>query len=83
MFKWEYYQPDIILLTVRWYLRYNLSFCDLVGMMEERGLPIAHTTIMCCVHQYGDLIYRIWKKKNKSAYFVGHLDEIYIKVKGE
>ncbi|MGG2014825.1 hypothetical protein AB1280_04665 [Bacillus sp. S10(2024)] len=26
VFKWKHYQPDIILLTVRWYLRYNLSF---------------------------------------------------------
>lgn len=24
-FKWKHYQPDIILLTVRWYLRYNCS----------------------------------------------------------
>ncbi|MED1270802.1 IS6 family transposase, partial [Bacillus mycoides] len=24
LFKWKHYQPDIILLTVRWYLRYNL-----------------------------------------------------------
>ncbi|TKI80585.1 IS6 family transposase, partial [Bacillus mycoides] len=23
IFKWKHYQPDIILLTVRWYLRYN------------------------------------------------------------
>ncbi|HDR7225623.1 TPA: IS6 family transposase, partial [Bacillus toyonensis] len=43
-FKWKQYQPDIILLTVRWYLRYNLSFRDLVEMMEERGLSISHTT---------------------------------------
>ena len=40
LFKWKHYQPDIILLTVRWYLRYNLSFRDLVEMMEERGLFI-------------------------------------------
>jgi transposase, IS6 family len=38
---------------VRWYLRYNLSFRDLVEMMEERGLSMAHTTIMRWVHQYG------------------------------
>ncbi|PEO49231.1 hypothetical protein CN579_29375, partial [Bacillus toyonensis] len=25
----------------------------------------------------------IWKKKNKSSHFVWHLDETYIKVKGE
>ncbi|MED4437558.1 IS6 family transposase, partial [Bacillus atrophaeus] len=24
LFKWKHYQPDIILLTVRWYLRYSL-----------------------------------------------------------
>ncbi len=53
VFKWKYYQPDIILLTIRWYLRYNLSFRDLVEMMEERGLPISHTTIMRWVDQYG------------------------------
>ncbi len=46
VFKWKHYQPDIILLTVRWYLRYNLSFRDLVEMLEERGLSISHTTIM-------------------------------------
>lgn len=36
-FKWKHYQPDMILLTIRWYLRYNLSFRDLAEMMEERG----------------------------------------------
>ncbi len=28
----KHYQPDIILLTVRWYLRYNLSFRNVVEM---------------------------------------------------
>ncbi|PGV97519.1 IS6 family transposase, partial [Bacillus cereus] len=35
------------------------------------------------VHEYGNLIYQMWKKKNRSAHFVWHLDETYIKVKGE
>lgn len=43
-FKWKHYQPDIILLTVLWYLRYNLNFCDLVEMIKERGLSLALTT---------------------------------------
>ena len=33
-FKWKHYQPELILLIVRWYLRYNLSFRNLVEMME-------------------------------------------------
>lgn len=43
----------IVLLTVRWYLRYNLSFRDVVEIIEEQGLSISHTTIMRLVHQYG------------------------------
>ncbi|HDR6319108.1 TPA: IS6 family transposase, partial [Bacillus thuringiensis] len=39
--------------------------------------------IMRWVHEYGNLMYQIWKKKNKSAHFAWHLDETYIKVKGE
>ena len=53
LFKWKHFEPEIILLTVRWYLRYNLRFCNLVEMIEERGLLMAHTTIMRWVHQYG------------------------------
>lgn len=34
------------------------------------------------VHEYGNLIYPIWKVKNKSARLSWHVDENYIKVKG-
>lgn len=53
LFKWKHFEQEIILLTVRWYLRYNLSFRNLVEMMGERGFVDAHTTIMRWVHQYG------------------------------
>ncbi|OFD35928.1 Integrase catalytic region [Bacillus mycoides] len=79
LFKWKHYQPDIILLTIRWYLRYNLSFRDLVEMMEERGLFLAQTTIMRWVHQYGPRIRRHLKQTNNSW----RVDETYIKVKGK
>ncbi|MGE6551765.1 IS6 family transposase [Bacillus mycoides] len=78
LFKWKHYQPDIILLTVRWYLRYNLSFRDLVEMMEERGLSLAHTTIMRWVHQYGPEL-----DKRKSTNDSWRVDETYMKVKGQ
>ena len=44
-FKWRHFQADIILLCVRWYLRYALSYRDLEEMMLERGLHVDHTTI--------------------------------------
>jgi transposase, IS6 family len=85
LFKWKHYQPDIILLTVRWYLRYNLSFHHLVEMMEERGLSMAHTTIMRWVHQCGPkLDERVRRHLNlKPTNDSWRVDETYIKVKGQ
>ncbi|MFP3512201.1 IS6 family transposase [Peribacillus sp. SIMBA_075] len=83
LFKWKHYQPDIILLTVRWYLRYSLSFRDLVEMMEERGLSIAHTTIMRWVHQYGPELDERVRRHLKPTNDSWRVDETYIKVKGQ
>jgi transposase-like protein len=44
-FKWRHFEPEIILLCVRWYLRYSLSYRDLEEIMAERGLSVDHTTI--------------------------------------
>ncbi|PFB91714.1 IS6 family transposase, partial [Bacillus cereus] len=83
VFKWKHYQPDIILLTVRWYLRYNLSFRDLVEMLEERGLSISHTTIMRWVHQYGSELDKRIRRHLKQTNDSWRVDETYIKVKGQ
>jgi transposase, IS6 family len=42
-FKWRHYQGKIIILCVRWYLRYAFSYCDLEEMMRERDLSVDHT----------------------------------------
>lgn len=83
VFKWKHYQPDIIVLTVRWYLRYNLSFRNLVEMMEERCLSLAHTTIMRWVHQYGPELDRRIRRHLKQTNDSWRVDETYIKVKGQ
>ncbi|MET7020659.1 IS6 family transposase [Bacillus mycoides] len=83
LFKWKHYQPDIILLTVRWYLRYNLSFRDLVEMMEERGISLAHTTIMRWIHQYGPELDKRVRRHLKSTNDSWRVDETYVKVKGQ
>lgn len=44
-FKWRHVEAKIVLLCVRWYLRYALSYRDLEGIMAERGLSVDHTTI--------------------------------------
>ncbi|MGG0511215.1 IS6 family transposase [Priestia megaterium] len=83
LFKWKHYQPDIILLTVRWYLRYSLIFRNLVEMMEERGLSMSHTTIMRWVHQYGPELDERVRRNFKPTNDSWRVDETYIKVKGQ
>jgi hypothetical protein len=51
-FKWKHFAGEIILQTIRWYLKYSLSYRNLEEMMAERGVEVDHTTIMRWVHQY-------------------------------
>jgi transposase-like protein len=47
LFKWLHFLPEIILLSVRWYCRYAVSYRDLEEMMAERGVRVDHSTINC------------------------------------
>lgn len=51
-FKWRHFQSDIILLCIRWYLRYPLSYRNLEEMMLERGMTVDHTTVYRWVQAY-------------------------------
>src|SRR5947199_6392364 len=51
-FKWRHFEAEIILLCVRWYVRYSLSYRDLEEMMRKRGLHVDHTTIYRWVQRY-------------------------------
>src|SRR6516165_1313055 len=42
LFKGRHFDRDVVILCVRWYLRFKLSLRDLVEMMVERGLSMAH-----------------------------------------
>ncbi|MBJ8025703.1 IS6 family transposase [Bacillus cereus] len=82
-FKGKQFKKDMILVAVSYYCRFSISYRDVSELLKERSVSVPPTTIMRWVHEYGNLIYQIWKKKNKSAHFLWHVDETYIKVKGE
>jgi IS6 family transposase len=83
LFKWKQYESAIILLTVRWYLKYSLSYRDLVEMMSERGLRISHTTIMRWVHEFGPEIDKRIRSYLKPSNNSWRTNETYIKVKDQ
>ena len=67
LFKGRHFEWEIIVLCVRWYLRYKLSLRDLVEMMAERGLALAHTTIMRWVQRFVPEFEKRWNRVAAQA----------------
>ena len=82
LFKGRHFEREIIVLCVRWYLRFKLSFRDLVEMMAERGLSLAHTTIMRWVQRFVPKFERRWNRFSRQSGQSWRVDETYIKVRG-
>lgn len=82
LFRGRHFDREVIILCVRWYLRYKLSFRDLVEMMAERGLDLAHTTILRWVRRYALEFVRRWNRFGRSCGRSWRVDETYIKVRG-
>ncbi|MEL6221971.1 MAG: IS6 family transposase [Cyanobacteria bacterium J06627_8] len=83
LFKWKHFQPETILLTVRWYCRYALSYRDLEEMMAERGLSVDHSTINRWVVQYGPELDKRCRPHRRPTNDSWKVDETYAKVKGK
>jgi len=83
LFLGRHFDREVIILCVRWYLRYKLSFRDLVEMMAERGLQLAHTTIMRWVQRYVPEFEKRWARYMRQSGRSWRVDETYIKVRGD
>ncbi|MBA3716486.1 MAG: IS6 family transposase [Pyrinomonadaceae bacterium] len=79
-FKWRHFEPELILLCVRWYLRYQLSYRDVEEMMRERGLSVDHSTVFRWVQRYAPEINKRMRPHLKLAGASYRIDETYVKV---
>ena len=82
LFKGRHFDQEIIVLCVRWYLSFKLSSRDLVRMMAERGVVLAHTTILRWVQRYVPEFEKRWSRYARDIDGSWRCDETYIKVKG-
>jgi transposase, IS6 family len=80
-FKWRHFEGEIIVLCVRWYLRYALSYRDLEEIMLERGLHVDHTTIFRWVQRYAPELDKRCRPHLKITNDSYRVDETYIKIK--
>jgi transposase-like protein len=76
------FNSEIIGLCVRWYITYKLSYRDLVEMMAERGVVMAHTTIMRWVMRYVPEFEKRWHRFSRPIGSSWRVDETYIAIKG-
>jgi transposase-like protein len=76
------FPPEVIVLAVRWYLRYGLSYRDLEELLAERGVEVDHVTLFRWVQRFTPLLVdaaRPCRHAVSSRWFV---DETYVKVSG-
>jgi transposase-like protein len=82
LFKWRHFLPEIILLNVRWYCRYALSYRDLEELMQERGVAVDYSTINRWVLKYAPELDKRIRPYLKPTNDSWRVDETYIKIKG-
>jgi transposase-like protein len=82
LFHGRHFDRSIIILCVRWYITYKLSYRDLVEMMAERGVAVSHTTILRWVQRYVPEFEKRWHPYARPVGASWRVDETYIRVKG-
>lgn len=83
MFKGNHFDRSVVLLCVRWYLAYGPRLRDLKEMMAERGISIDRSTLYRWVIHYSPILLRRFDRRKRSIGSKWHIDETYIKVRGQ
>ncbi len=76
------FPPDLILLAVRWYPRYGLSYRDVQELLAERGVDVDHVTIYRWVHRFTPLVIDAARPCRHSVGDRWFVDETYVRVAG-
>jgi transposase, IS6 family len=76
------FPPEVILLAVRWYLRYGLSYRDLEELLAERGIEVDHVTLYRWVQRFTPLLVDAARPCRHAAGSRWFVDETYVKVAG-
>src|SRR5215475_3650785 len=82
-FKGAHFPQDIILMGVRGYVAYPLSYRHVEELMEERGVPVDHATVQRWVVKYSAQLEEAFYRRKRSVGRRWRMDETYIRVKGE
>src|ERR1700726_1586272 len=82
-FKGRHYPGEVIVLCVRWYLWYPLSYEHVAELVAERGVEVDASCIWRWVQAYAPELNKRCRPHLKPTNKSYRIDETYIKVKGE
>ena len=82
-FKGSHFPKDVILMSIRWYISYPLSYRHVEELLAERGLSVDHATINRWVVKHSPTLESKFRSTKKEVGKSWRMDETYIKVKGE
>jgi transposase-like protein len=77
------FPPDVIVLAVRWYLRFGLSYRDVEELLIERGIQVDHVTIYRWVLRFTPLLADAARPCRHRVGDRWQVDETYVKVAGQ
>jgi transposase-like protein len=77
------FPPEIIVLALRWYLRYGLSYRDVEDLLAERGIEVDHVTVYRWVQRFTPLLADAARPCRHSVGDCWFMDETYVKVAGK
>ena len=76
------FPPAVILLAVRWYLRFGLSYRDLEELLAERGVEVDHVTLHPWVRRFTPLVIDAARARRHAVGRRWFVDQTYLKVAG-
>lgn len=76
------FPAEVIVVAVRWYLRYGLSYRDVEELLAERGIEVDHVTVYRWVQRFTPLLTDAARFARRSPGDRWFVDETYVKVNG-
>ena len=76
------FPTDVIVLAVRWYLRFGLSYRDVEELLTELGVEVDHVTIHRWVLRFTPLLADAARPCRHAVGSRWEVDETYVKVAG-
>ena len=82
LFKWRQFTAEVILLAVRWYLQFPISYRDLERILADHRVTVDHTTFFRWIQAYAPELDKRLRPHLRTTTCSWRVDETYVKVKG-